>query len=264
MSIALQRPLPGMDGLVKHDEPTTMQMIADVIRAANGDSTQLAQMADVVKVLVELRQSEERFTWEREERQAHIDFDEALNRVQDRVGWVAKDVERSDGKGSYASFEGLDKVLRPEYTREGFAVSCDADPHPPQGQQIVIIYLSRAGQKRTYHLPVIIDANGPKGNPVMTMTDAANAAHSKGCRILLGRIFNIATGDKQTGLSPQDAEFLDALVKQMKNSENITDCKEAYGKAYKRAREIGNNDATIKIIDVFESCRDEFQKKVAK
>ncbi len=242
-----RRNRPEIDGLTPTGKLLQLVLLQD--NALDKQAT-----VEAIRSLTELMREERDY-------QAKVSFEEALSRVQDKVGWVAKDVERSDGKGSYASFEGLDEALRPIYVSEGFSVSFDADPRPPQGQHIVIAYVSRQGHTRTYHLPVFIDPNGPKGGAVMTMTDAGTAAHSKGCRILLGRIFNIATGVKETGLAPQDADKLDQLVKQMKDSATIEDCKDAYGKAFAAARKIANSDATIRVIDTFEDCKRDFERR---
>ena len=45
---------------------------------------------EVIRELVALQQSMERFNWEREERQSKIDFDNALNNCQAQIGQIGR------------------------------------------------------------------------------------------------------------------------------------------------------------------------------
>src|SRR6185312_2297191 len=77
---------------------------------------------EMLSQLVTLQQQMEKFQWEREERQAKIDFDEALNRCQSSVGRIAPNVQRGDTHSWWADYTQLDRVLRPIYTNEGFSI----------------------------------------------------------------------------------------------------------------------------------------------
>ena len=77
---------------------------------------------EVIRELVALQQSMERFNWEREERQAKIDFDDALNACQAKIGRIAGNVKRNDTNSWWADYAELDRTVRPIYTEQGFSI----------------------------------------------------------------------------------------------------------------------------------------------
>ena len=76
---------------------------------------------EVIRELVALQQSVERFNWEREERQSKIDFDNALNECQRQIGRIAPNRERENNI-TWLDYVGVDKVVRPIYLEAGFSI----------------------------------------------------------------------------------------------------------------------------------------------
>src|SRR6185437_4299975 len=57
------------------------------------------------------------------DRQAEIEFNEALNRVQLKIPRIVPDLLNPQTKSKYASYAGIDQVVRPIYAEEGFSLS---------------------------------------------------------------------------------------------------------------------------------------------
>lgn len=136
--------------------------------------------------------------------QAKAAFNGALARVQSHTGRVSQDASNSQTRSKYATYAALDRVLRPLYTAEGFAVSFDTGANAPAETVEVLGYLShRDGHTHTYRVLMPADGKGAKGGDVMTKTHAAGAAMSYGMRYLLKLMFNVAVGeDDRDGTTP--------------------------------------------------------------
>src|ERR1039457_455610 len=57
------------------------------------------------------------------DRDAEIQFDEALNRCQAKLTRISADATNPQTNSKYASYAKLDKIVRPVYTAEGFSLS---------------------------------------------------------------------------------------------------------------------------------------------
>jgi len=140
-------------------------------------------------------------------RKAEIEFNLAMNAVQMEIGRIAPNLTNPQTRSRYASYDKLDRELRPIYTRHGFSLSFGTDPSvQPEVEMVrVVCYVShQAGHTRTYHYDMPADGKGAKGGDVMTKTHARGSAGSYGMRYLLKMIFNIAIGeDDDDGNGPQ-------------------------------------------------------------
>lgn len=244
-------------------QASPLDMIGQIIAATNGDTAKLGEAALAIRELVALQQSQERFQWEREERQAKIDFDDALNRCQKSIGRIAPNQNRTDTRSWWADYAQLDRAVRPIYTEEGFSIAFREVPSISTGKVRIEAEVSRGGISKHYHSEITPTTTGPKGNAMATATDADAIAQSRAKRYIMLDIFNIAIGidkDEKQGISPDDADALKGLVDQMNQSETLEDGREAYKKAYKMARDMKNNEATLKVIDAWEKCQKEFAK----
>ena len=142
---------------------------------------------EVIRELVALQQSMERFNWEREERQSKIDFDNALNNCQAQIGHIAPNRERENNI-MWADYSAVDKVVRPVYLEAGFAIGFSEVESAEEGRRMCAT-LSRGGVSRPYFSKII-----PAGNSKMSAADADASASSRAMRYLLLKIFNIAVG----------------------------------------------------------------------
>jgi len=157
-------------------------------------------------------------------RNAESEFNAAMSRAQAKIGRVAADATNPQTRSKYASYAALDRVLRPVYTEEGFALSFDTGEAPHPDSVRVLCYVSHvAGHKRTHHVDMPADGKGAKGGDVMTKTHATGAAMQYGMRYLLKLIFNVAVGDDDDGngatpikrITAKQAADIDALIEEV-------------------------------------------------
>jgi hypothetical protein len=130
-------------------------------------------------------------------RDAEIAFNQALNKSQMEMRPIAANASNPQTKSRYATFDKLDRVLRPIYTEHGFSLSFDEGETDKPDHVRVLCYVAHiGGHTRTYHRDMPADGKGAKGGDVMTKTHAAGAAGSYGARYLLKGIFNVAVGEE--------------------------------------------------------------------
>lgn len=188
-------------------------------------------------------------TLQREEReyQAKVDFDDAKSRCQQKLSSVAQDMTRSDGRGKYASYEALNRAIRPVYVNEGFSVSFSEDESTDLEKVVMLGFLSRSGYERVYRKVLPIDSKGPKGNDVMTKTDAACSASSRAKRYVLKAMFNLAEGEDDRDGMEESVGLSDAVVAErlvmIENSKDEDELKKAYFEGVKMAAKVGDKDA---------------------
>ena len=129
-------------------------------------------------------------------RDAEARFNAAMTAAQTEMGPISADATNSQTHSKYASYAKLDKVLRPIYTKHGFALSFDeADSPKPEYVRVLCHVSHAAGHTRTYTKELPADGKGAKGADVMTKTHAAGAAMTYAMRYLLKGIFNVAVGE---------------------------------------------------------------------
>lgn len=155
-----------------------------------------------VDKLERLMQMHERVT----ARAAEEAFNAAMSAAQTAMRPIAADANNPQTKSRYASYNALDRVLRPIYTTHGFGLSFDTGEGAATGWVRVLCYVTHSGgYARTYHADIPADGKGAKGGDVMTVTHAVGAALSYGMRYLLKMIFNVAVGeDDRDGNAPSD------------------------------------------------------------
>lgn len=255
-SMTLQPPLPGMEHMRRQVTPEDLMM--QVIENG-GDPVAIAA---VIKELVALDQSRQRFEWEREERRMNIDFNAALTQVQDKVSFVNFDKDGAKAGMRYTTFESLDRALRKHYLEAGFSLSFDSAPDPTPGVIVVVCHLSREAITRDYRIPILVDGSGPKGGGVMTGSQASVAAFSYGCRALLRRIFNVRTGEEDNDGNAVSANpKIVELVGVINAAETLADAKEAYLKAFPLARDENDGGrAMAAVVKTFEGVKKELRK----
>ena len=154
---------------------------------------------DVIERLANLQRDQRDY-------QARVAFDEALNRCQEKLKCIGADATNPQTDSRYASYAKLDRVVRPIYTAEGFALSFGEKDCPTPGKTRFVAYLSRAGVTREYLKDLSPSTKGPKGGDVMTPIHADASADSYAKRYLLKNIFNIAIAQDDTDGNPAAGE----------------------------------------------------------
>ena len=135
--------------------------------------------------------------WERgEARKAETAFNAAMSAAQQEIRPVAADAENPQTRSRYASYEALDRALRPIYTKHGFALSFNTgDATQTDYVRVLCDVTHLGGHGKLYKADMPADGKGAKGGDVMTKTHAVGSAMSYGMRYLLKMIFNVAVGE---------------------------------------------------------------------
>ncbi len=128
--------------------------------------------------------------------QAERAFNVAMKAAQAEMRPIEANATNTQTRSKYATYDQLDRALRPIYTKHGFSLSFDeADSPKPEHIRVVCYVAHDDGHTRTYRKDMPADGKGAKGGDVMTKTHAAGAAASYGARYLLKGIFNVAIGE---------------------------------------------------------------------
>lgn len=189
---------------------------------------------EVIRELVTLQQSMERFNWEREERQSKIDFDAALNDCQSKIGRIAPNQHRENNIG-WADYVQLDKTVRPIYLSAGFSIGFSEVDSADKSRLRMCATISRGGVSREY----FSDISRAPVNGKMNQLDADAGAASRVKRYLLLSIFNIAVGiDKveKDGIPGLDLKVYAPLMEAIENARTIAETVAAYTRALRAAK----------------------------
>jgi hypothetical protein len=127
---------------------------------------------------------------------AEAEFNNAMRECQSEMKAILANEENPQTRSKYASYERLDRDLRPLYTKHGFAISFNTAPLDGREAVRVLAYVSRGVFTRQYQVDVPADGKGAKGGDVMTKTHAVGSAMSYGSRYLLKFIFNVAISEE--------------------------------------------------------------------
>jgi hypothetical protein len=235
----------------------------DLIREALAGEGTPQEKALVIKELVALQQSVERFQWEREERQGKIDFDNALNLCQSKIGRIAPNVNRRDTNSWWADYAQLDRTIRPIYTEQGFSIAFSEVASIAPGKVRIQATLSRAGISHEYHSEITPTTTGPKGGAMATATDADAIAASRAKRYLLLSIFNISIGidkDEKLGVPAEPTECLpestvDEYVEALKQAPDMNSLKTLFAECYQKAKALGDNSAKKSFQQTYEDAK---------
>ena len=119
--------------------------------------------------------------------------------AQSEMGSVVKDAFNPQTKSKYATHQAIDALIKPVYSKHGFAMSFDTSDSPlPEQVRVLCYLLHKGGHEREYHIDMPADGKGAKGGDVMTKTHAAGTASTYGKRYLAVNIWNLAQVDKDT------------------------------------------------------------------
>ena len=219
---------------------------------------------EVIRELVALQQSMERFNWEREERQSKKDFDDALNECQSQIGRIAGNVKRNDTGSWWADYAELDRTVRPIYTGHGFSIGFSEVEPISQGKVRIKATLSRSGISKEYFREITPSTTGPKGNAMATATDADAIAGSRAKRYLILDIFNISVGidkEEKKGIPGQSMDERKHIMHldNIRNAANKGELQRLYLAALADAESIGDAGS----IKAFIGAKDKRYKEIA-
>lgn len=183
-------------------------------------------------------------------REAEIEFNQAMNAIQAEIGRVRPDLLNPQTSSKYASYQALDKEIRPIYTRNGMSLSFSEEDCPKPDHVRIICYVSKGLHTRVYRKDMPVDNKGIKGTVMMTPTHATASADSYGRRYLLKDIFNIAIGEGDNDGNGEEGYF-DSLSERLEwiaNSKDLNELKRIYDAAYADAKKARDGQAMLRII----------------
>ena len=128
-------------------------------------------------------------------RTAETAFNAAMAEAQAKMRPVGADASNPQTHSKYASYEALDRALRPIYTEHGFALSFNTGDAADGYVRVLCDVTHVGGHAKPYRADMPADGKGAKGGDVMTKTHAVGSAMSYGMRYLLKMIFNVAVGE---------------------------------------------------------------------
>lgn len=132
-------------------------------------------------------------------RKAEQEFNDAMALAQKEMGRVEANATNSQTRSQYATYAAIDRVIRPIYTKYGFALSFDTEDGAPPDHVRIVCYATNSGFTRKYKADMPADGKGAKGGDVMTKTHAMGAGMQYGQRYLVKLIFNLAIGTDDDG-----------------------------------------------------------------
>lgn len=183
---ALVKPIMGSDMNAVVAETKATGLVSMIERLAERPDVDVAKLEKLLEL-------QERIL----AKQAESEFHAAMTRAQSEMGPISADAMNPQTRSKYATYAKLDRVLRPIYTKHGFAISFDEGDSPKPEHVRVLGYVSHiGGHCRTYRRDMPADGKGAKGGDVMTKTHAAGAAGSYGARYILKGVFNVAIGEE--------------------------------------------------------------------
>ena len=213
--------------------PSGMELLAELARKTDDPQVAVA----VAKSIVELQIQMERFNWEREERQAKINFDDALHACQEKIGRIAPNRTRENNIG-WADYAQLDRVIRPIYTEAGFSISFSEAEEIRDGKVMIRAVLSRSGVTREY-----LQSVTPSGNTKMNAADMEASGQSRAQRYLLLKIFNVAIGIDEDERKPFEDD--DPLLLKIAEAHDVKELNRLSLEAIKEVH--GDTEAVQKI-----------------
>ena len=185
-----------LPAIVKSDNPM-IAMIQVIERIALNPEVDVDKMEKVMAL-------QERMM----DRQAEAEFNTAMTQMQENIPVITKDGYNEHTKSYYSKHETIVKVIKPVYTKAGFALSFSEQEQPQSNENkkaneryitIVGVLRHRGGHSETYQTTLPIDTVGVNGTPNKTGVHGTGSTISYGRRYLTCMIFDVATGDDTDG-----------------------------------------------------------------
>lgn len=142
------------------------------------------------------------------DRNAEAEFNQAMTRVQANLPTIPKDAYNEHTKSKYSKHETIVRIIKPIYTKEGFAISFSEQEQPELNQNkkasernitIIGVLRHKGGHSEKYQTTLPIDMVGISGNANKTGVHGTGSTITYGRRYLTCMIFDVATGDDTDG-----------------------------------------------------------------
>lgn len=185
-------------------------------------------------------------------RQAEQEFSDALRRAQEEIPAIMPNREVKNGQKlmfKYATYEQLDKTIRPIYLKHGLSVSFNGGEAPAGKVRVLCRVSHNGGHSEPYQIDLAIDP----GRVGLSQTDAELAAQSKAKRRLLRNIFNIVDDQEDEMLTNG---WLMAQIEDIEKAPNSQELENIFRQPYSKLKEENNWNA----IGILVAARDKKRK----
>jgi hypothetical protein len=188
-------------------EPSFMDVIADAARDSRVD-------VDKMERLLAMRAQEMA-------REARTAYGNSMRAAQEEMRPILRDAQNDFSKARYARLESIDKVIRPIYTKHGFALSFGSKEAKKSDSLAIVCRVSHAqGHHETHELEGPVDSAGSQGKSNKTGIQALGSAATYLRRYLTCMIFNVimtnedddGNGGTSGAISPDQADALNNLI----------------------------------------------------
>lgn len=129
-------------------------------------------------------------------REAKRRYTEAMTAVAAELEPVGKDARNPHIGNRYATLGAIDAVLRPIYTKHGFAISYGTEQMPGNKVYVTCTVSHSAGHATTLGLPGELDTTGTRGGTSKTSVQATGSTVTYLKRYLLVMAFNVQFFDQ--------------------------------------------------------------------
>lgn len=188
---------------VIQDQPT--QLMAIIAKAASDPSVDVAKMAALLDL-------QERVV----AKQAKASFTQSLTELMRELPRITKDgavaypvdKNRPDGEKKeafrFATWENIDKCIRPLLEKHGFCLSFNSTPKEGGGAIITGTLMHRDGHSESASIPLALDTSGGKNN-----IQAMGSTYSYGKRYTTCMLLNIVTEGEDDDAKRGGAVYID-------------------------------------------------------
>ncbi len=163
---------------------TTTDLLSIIAHAASDPKTDMAKMEGLFNLQIRMM-----------DKQAQIDYDQALARVQAKMPRIAKNGEIKNKAGAvvarFMKYEDIDAKIRDLLSEEGFSLQHDRDE--TNDKMVVITWLKhRGGHKESVKMFLPYD----QPNQLKNNVQAAVSTYSYGKRVNVCSLLNIVAEDE--------------------------------------------------------------------
>lgn len=190
-------------------------------------------------------------------RKAETEFNEALNRVQEKIKRIAPDATNSHTNSKWATYAAIDRVIRPVYSAEGFSLSFTHAESNKADHIRVVCWVRRKSHKEPYQVDWPVTTKGPKGTDVVTSVQATGISDSYAKRYLVKDIFNVAVGEDDTDGNGRsvDADKIEEYCRQMGEVNTLEELKAVFAKGWGEAQAVNDRKAMATLTQAKDSAK---------
>jgi hypothetical protein len=197
MKAKAKKKTPGKNVAVvhKHQLPEQDATLALIERAARDPKIDVGKMRE----LLQMRKDHEDDLREQRREDARMEYQRDMIEAQAEMEPVARTADNKQTTSKYAKLEHISKVIKPVYSKHGFAMSYTSPKPLEDGTMMVGVWVMHRGGHKEYHeLPGKIETTGFKGGANMTGLQGLGKLISYLRRYLTCMVFDVILYNEDT------------------------------------------------------------------